>query len=61
VGVQIRFLVESLVAPWVRADERLLACVDAHVRLQVEIEGEPLVADVTLVWLLSRVNQHVSF
>ena len=53
VSVEIRFLVEALRAVWVGADERLLACVDPHMSLQVEVKGESLVAQVTFVWFFT--------
>ena len=51
--MQIALLIEPFVAVGVVAHERLLSCVNALVRLQVEVQGEPLVADVTLIWLLA--------
>lgn len=59
VGVQVRLLIESLVAARVWTAERLLTRVDAHVRLQVEVEREPLAAQVALVGLLAGVHEHV--
>jgi hypothetical protein len=52
-SMQIALLVESLGAVRVRADEGFLPGVDPHVRFQVEVKGEPLVAQVTLVRFLT--------
>ena len=59
VGMQVRLLVEALVASLEGTDEWLLARVDSHVRLQVEVEGESLVTELTFVGLFARVHQHM--
>lgn len=59
VRMQVRFLVEALVAALEGADEWLLARVDAHVRLQIEVKGESLVTELALVRLFARVHQHM--
>ena len=58
--MQVALLVEPFVAVGELALERLFPSVDALVRFQVEVQAEALAADPTLVWLLARVNQHVS-
>ena len=60
-GVQVRFLVEALIAALIRANERLLTSVDAHMSLQVEIEREALAAEVAPVGFLACMDQHVPF
>lgn len=60
VGVQVGLLVEPLGAVGVGTDEWFLACVDAHVGLEVEVQREPLVAEFADVVLLPCVHQHVS-
>jgi hypothetical protein len=52
-SMQIRLLVEALVAPWERAYEGLLPRMDPQVSLQIEVQGEALAALVTLVWFLT--------
>lgn len=59
VGMQVRLLVEALIASLERTDEWLLARVDSHVRLQVEVKGESLVTELTFVGLFARVHQHM--
>ena len=57
VGVEIRFLVEPLVAIRVGAAEWFLASVDPHMCLQVEVKREPLSTLLALVWLFSLLKQ----
>jgi hypothetical protein len=59
VGMQVRLLVEALVASLEGTDEWLLARVDSHVRLQVEVKRESLVTELTFVRLFARVHQHM--
>ena len=54
--MQVRLLVEPFIAALIRANEWLLSSVDAHVRLQVEVQGEPLAAEMTLVRFLTCVH-----
>lgn len=60
VGVEVRLLVEALIASGVGATKGLLACVDAQVGLEVEVKAEFLEANVTLVRLFPCVHQHVA-
>lgn len=60
VCVQIRLLVESLVATRVRAREGFFTCVDAHVSFQVEVEGKLLSTLLALIGFFSGVHKHVS-
>ena len=43
VRMQVRLLIESFVAALERADKWLLASMNPHVRLQVEVKGESFV------------------
>ena len=49
VRMQVRLLVESFVAALERADKWLLARMNPHVRLQVEVEGESFVTQFTFI------------
>jgi hypothetical protein len=60
-SVQVRFLVESLIAALIRANERLLTSVDTHMSLQVEIEREALATEVAPVGFLACMDQHMPF
>lgn len=53
VGMQVRLLVEALVAALQGTSEGLLSCVDAQVSLKVEVQRELLPAELALVRLLS--------
>ena len=59
VSVQVRLLVEALIAVGELAWEWFLPGVDPLVGLKVEVEAESFSADFALVRLLTRVNQHV--
>jgi hypothetical protein len=59
--MQIAFLVKPLRTVRVRTNERLLPCVDAHVGLQVEVQGEALIAKIALVWFLTLKNSMKKF
>lgn len=59
VSMQVALLIEPLVAVVVWANEWFLSGVNAHVRLEVEVEREALAAEVALVGFLPRVHQHV--
>ena len=48
--MQVAFLVEAFMAGLEGALEGLFACMDAQMRLQVEVQGEPLATDFALVW-----------
>jgi len=53
VSVEVRLLVEALVAALQGASEWLLSCVDPQVSLKVEVQRELLPAELALVWLLT--------
>ena len=61
VGMEVGLLVESLWAVAVGTDEWFLTCMNAHMRLEVEIEGEAFVAEAALVGLFTCMDKHVSF
>lgn len=56
---QIGALGESLEAVWKRAYVRLFTRVRSQVSSEVEVEREPLVADVTFIGLLTSVDKLV--
>lgn len=59
VGMEVRLLIEALVAVWVAAYKWLLPSVDPHVRFEVEVQWKSLVAEVTFVWFLPSMNEGV--
>ena len=61
VSRQVTRLSESFVAVWILADVWLFTCVCPQMRSQVEIQGEPLVAECTLEWLLPCVDKLMPF
>lgn len=57
--MQIGFLVETLMTPLEAAQEGLFTCMNAQVRLKIEIEREFLPTELTLIRLLPCMNKHV--
>lgn len=52
-GMEVRFLVEPLVASNERALKRLLTCMDPQVGLQIKVQGELFPAFLAFVRLLT--------
>ena len=58
-SVQVRFLVESLIAALIRANEWLLTSVDFHVSSKSRGPRKAPTTLITFVWLLTSVDFHV--
>lgn len=56
VGMEVGLLVEAFVAPFEVAEERLLSCVDAQVRFQVEVKREFFTTQLALIRFLPLYN-----
>ena len=61
VGVKIGLLVKALMAPWVRARERLFPSVDSQVSLKIEIQRKLLATLEALVRLLTLITAQSVF
>ena len=58
-SMKVRLLIKPFIASLERAYERFLTGMNPHMGFQVKIKGESLAAELTLIWLLASVNQHV--
>ena len=57
--MEVRFLIEALIAVRIATYKWLLPRMNSHVRFQVEVQRKSLVAEVTLVWFLPSMNEGV--
>ena len=55
-GMQVGFLVEPLVASLEGTYERFFPGVYSHVRLEIEVEGEPFVTEFAFIWFLTLIQ-----
>jgi len=61
VRVQVRLLVEPLVAAGVRTAKRFFTSMNSQVSFQIEIETKFFAADFTFIWFLPSVHEHMPF
>lgn len=54
-GMQVRLLIEPLITALKRTYKWFLSRMNAHMRLQVEVQGESFVTEMAFVWFFTLI------